>query len=230
MYRILAQEDKVRKRRNPVRRLDDQKSESLINRPNQHWSWNIIKLIGPNKGTSFYLYVVLDNFSRCVVGWRIAPRESGSIAGKLIQETCHEQRITRNQLTLHSDRDSSTTCNVMLLLSNLKVPQMHSQPHTSNNRISSSQLKVLKDQPLFPAYFGCIEDAQVLCQAFFNWYNKKYHHSSNRLLTPEVVHYGSGKRIVEQQQQLALSSAYRAHPERFVHHPPQLPRKAKNIA
>ncbi len=225
MYRILAQEDEIRNRRNQLRHLSYQKPELLVTQPNQLWSWDITKLVGPNKWTNFYLYVILDHFSRYVVGWKVARRESGSLAGQLIQETYREQKIARNQLTLHSDRGSSTTCkSVKLLLSNLGVPQKtHSQPPALNHHYSESQLKILEDQPLFPAHFGCVEDAQAFCQEFFAWYNTEYHQFENSLLTPEVVHYGLDQQIVKQQQQLALSAAYLTHPERFVHHPPQPP-------
>jgi putative transposase len=222
MYRILAQEDEIRNRRNQLRHLSSPKPELLVTQPNQLWSWDIIKLAGLNKWTNFYLYVILDDFSRCVVSWRVARRESGSLIGQLIQETCRKQKIVKNQLTLRSDRDSSTTCkSVKLLLSKLGVPQIHSYPDAPNNQVSKARFKTLKNQPIFPTHFGCVEDAQAFCQKFFAWYNREYYHCENSLLTPEVVHYGLDKRIIKQQQQLVLSSAYRAHPERFVHRPPQ---------
>lgn len=222
MYRILAQEDGIRKRRSHLRRRERQEFQRLATQPNQLWSWDIVNLTGPNKWTNFYLYVMLDHFSHYVVGWRVAHRESGSIVGQLIQETCRKQKVTRSQLTLHSDRSSlMTTKSVTSLLSDLGIPQMRSQVQASKNHNSKAQLKILKNQPRFPAQFGCIEDAQVFCQKFFAWYNREYHHAGNSLLTPEIVHCGLDQQVTEQRQQLVLLSAYLAHPERFVRHPPQ---------
>lgn len=227
MYRILAQEDKARKRRNQLRH-NHQKPELLITQPNRFWSWDIIKLTGSNKWTNFYLYLILDDFSHYVVGWRIANRESGSLIGQLIQETCRKQKILRNQLTLRSDRDSTTYKSVKLLLFNSGVHKTHNYSPTLNSH-SSNQLKTLKNQPMLPGHLDCVEDAQAFCQKFFAWYNREYYHSDNSLLTPEVMHYGLGRQIVQQQQRRALSSAYQIHPERFVHRPPQLLERTMSI-
>lgn len=222
MYRILAQDDETRKGRNPIRRPNYPKPQCLAAQPNQLWSWDIIKLIGPNRWTNFYLYVILDHFSHYVVGWRVANRESGSIAAQLIQETCRKQKVTRNQLTLCSDRSSLMTVkSITLLLSDLGIPQIPNQLLAFNNHNSEAQLKTLKNQPRFPTHFSHLEKAQAFCQKFLAWYNKEYHHAENSLLTPEIVHYRLDQQITEQRQWLTLLSAYLDYPERFVRHPPR---------
>ena len=180
MYRILDQHDQVRQRRNQLTHPAYQKPELLATAPNQVWSWDITKLLGPVKWTYFYLYVILDIFSRYVVGWMVASRESATLAEKLIQQTCHKQAIVPGQLTVHADRGSSMTSKpVALLLADLGVTKTHSRPHTSNdNPFSESHFKTLKYRPEFPDRFGCIEDCRVFCQQFFSWYNTEHHHSA----------------------------------------------------
>ena len=145
--------------------------------------------MGPAKWTYFYLYVILDIFSRYAVGWMVASRESATLAQKLIRETCHKQGIARGQLTVHADRGSSMTSRpVALLLADLGVTKTHSRPHTSNdNPFSESHFKTLKYRPEFPDRFGCIQDARAFCQRFFCWYNTEHHHSAIGWLTPQIV-------------------------------------------
>lgn len=224
MYRLLAQDSEAREQRNSVRCPKYQRPQRLAAQPNQLWSWDIIKLPGPNQWTNFYLYVILDHFSHYVVGWRVFHRESGSLIGQLIQETCRKQKVTRNQLTLRSDRSSLVTAKpVTSLLSDLGIPQTRNQLLTFNNQNSEAQLKTLKNQPRFPIHFSRLENAQSFCQKFLAWYNKEYHHGENSLLTPEIVHYRLDQQITEQRQWLTLLSAYMDYPERFVRHPPQPP-------
>jgi putative transposase len=227
MYRILEASMEIRERRNQLTHPMYQKPELLATAPNQVWSWDITKLLGPAKWSYFYLYVILDIFSRYVVGWMIAPAESAALAEKLIKETCAKQNIERGQLTIHADRGSSMRSKpVALLLSDLGVTKTHSRPYTSDdNPFSESQFKTLKYRPDFPDRFGCIEDSRSFCQDFFLWYNTEHRHSGIGLLTPEVVHYG----LAEQTQKArgeVLSAAYEAHPERFVRKrpvPPSVP-------
>lgn len=224
MYRILEAEDEVKERRNQLEHPSYAKPELLATRPNEVWSWDITKLKGPVKWTYFYLYVILDIFSRYAVGWMLAARESATLAKRLIEATCQKQVIAEEQLTLHADRGSSmkSKC-VAMLLSDLGVTKTHSRPHVSNdNPFSESQFKTLKYRPEFPSRFGGIEDARAFCAAFFQWYNTQHHHSALGWLTPEDVHYGRGPRLVEARQQV-LDAAHARHPERFVRKRPEAP-------
>lgn len=223
MYRILTEEHEVRERRNHLRHPHYVKPELLATASNQVWSWDITKLMGPAKWTYFQLYVIMDIFSRYVVGWMIAHRESATLAERLIGETIDKQDITPGQLAIHADRGSSMTSKpVAFLMADLGVTKTHSRPHTSNdNPYSESQFKTLKYRPEFPSRFGSIEDARSFCVTFFNWYNKEHHHSGIGLLTPEAMHYGKAGRITETRQ-ATLLAAHSAHPERF-NKPPQPP-------
>jgi len=224
MYRILEQEDQLRERRNQLRHPQYQKPELLATASNQVWSWDITKLLGPAKWTYFYLYVILDIFSRYVVGWMVAPRESAELAKRLIGETCAKQGIDVGQLTIHADRGSSMTSKpVALLLADLGVTKTHSRPHVSDdNPFSESQFKTLKYRPGFPDRFGSIEDARAFCQGFFPWYNSEHHHGGIGLLTPEAVHYGQAEQIQARRQEVLLR-AYQQTPERFVRREPRPP-------
>lgn len=216
MYRILAVEDEVRERRRQVRRPAYAKPELLATAPNELWSWDITKLKGPAKWTFFHLYVILDVYSRCVVGWMVAPRESARLAKRLIRETVEKQGVDRDQLTLHADRGSSMTSkSVALLLADLGVTKSHSRPHTSNdNPFSESQFKTLKYHPIFPDRFGSLEDARGFCRSFFAWYNSEHRHSSLALLTPADVHYGRAEQVLERRT-AALHAAFARHPQRY---------------
>jgi putative transposase len=221
MYRILEDHQEVKERRNQLSHPEYKKPELLATAPNQVWSWDITKLLGPAKWTYFYLYVILDIFSRYVAGWMLAPAESAVLAEKLIRETCAKQNIERGQLTIHADRGSSMKSKpVALLLADLGVTKTHSRPYTSDdNPYSESQFKTLKYRPDFPERFGCIEDARSFCQVFFPWYNKEHRHSGIGLLTPEAVHFGLAQAMQKARGEV-LMAAYEAHPERFVKRPP----------
>jgi len=221
MYRVLEASREVRERRDQARHPAYAKPELLATGPNQVWSWDITKLPGPAKWTYYYLYVILDIFSRCVVGWMVATCESKALAARLIADTAAKQGIVPGQLTLHANRGSSMKSTpVALLLADLGVTKTHSRPHTSNdNPFSESQFKTLKYRPEFPERFGSIEDARAFCQGFFPWYNGEHHHSALGLLTPQTVHYGQAGQAI-QARAAVLSAAYQAHPERFVRRPP----------
>ena len=224
IYRILGAEGEVRERRNQLRHPHYARPELLATKPNQLWSWDITKLLGPATWTYYYLYVILDIFSRYVVGWMVAHRESAALANRLIHETCQKQEIAPGQLTVHADRGSSmrSKC-VAMLLSDLGVTKTHSRPHVSNdNPFSESQFKTLKYRPEFPERFGSIEDARAFCGDFFRWYNTEHRHSGIALLTPETVHYGRAQEASAARQQV-LNQAYARHPERFVRKPPEAP-------
>jgi len=221
MYRLLNQAGEVKERRNQLRHPPYQKPELLATGPNQVWSWDITKLLGPVKWTYFYLYVILDIFSRCVVGWMVAHRESAALAERLLGATCDQQGIGPGQLTIHADRGSSMKSKpVALLLADLGVTKTHSRPHVSNdNPFSESQFKTLKYRPDFPKRFGSLEDSRLFCQNFFEWYNTEHRHTGIALLTPEMVHYGLADSVITARQEV-LAAAYALHPERFVRKPP----------
>jgi len=227
MYRILDENDEVRERRDQLRHPNYVKPELLATKPNELWSWDITKLLGPAKWTYYYLYVILDVFSRFVVGWLISERESASLAKELIAETCTRQGIQPDQLTIHADRGSSMTSKpVAFLMADLGVTKTHSRPHVSNdNPYSEAQFKTLKYQPDYPERFGCQQDARSWAKEFFDWYDYEHHHSALGLLTPADVHYGRAQAVIQQRQQV-LQAAYQRNPERFVKglpKPPQLP-------
>ena len=221
MYRLLDEQKEVKERRNQLRHPSYQKPELLATAPNQVWSWDITKLLGPVKWSYFYLYVILDIFSRYVVGWMVAVRESAILAEKLIHETCRKQGIQPGQLILHADRGSSMKSKpVALLLSDLGVTKTHSRPHTrDDNPYSEAQFKTLKYRPDFPERFGSPEDARGFCQAFFTWYSTEHHHSGLGLMTPHAVHYGLAEEVFKTREKVLLT-AYEAHPERFVRKAP----------
>ena len=222
MYRLLESADEIKERRNQVRRPHYTAPELLATKPNEVWSWDITKLLGPAKWTYFYLYVILDIFSRYVVGWMLAPHESAALAERLIKDTCAKQGIVPGQLTLHADRGSSMRSKpVALLLADLGVTKTHSRPHVSNdNPFSEAQFKTLKYCPQFPERFGSLEDARAFAQTFFRWYNQEHRHSGLGFLSPAVVHFDQAARVREQRQDV-LATAYAKHPERFVKGRPQ---------
>ena len=221
MYGFLRQEHEVRERRNQLRHPAYTKPELLATAPNQVWSWDITKLRGPTKWTYFYLYVILDIFSRYVVGWMVAPCEQAALATRLIEETCQKHNVNPGQLTLHADRGSSMKSKpVAQLLADLGVTKTHTRPYVSDdNPFSESQFRTLKYRPAFPDRFGSIEDARAFCVPFFHWYNNEHRHSGIALLPPHAVHYNRTDEFVERRQRV-LSDAYRAHPERFVRQQP----------
>jgi len=222
MYRILAEHAEVRERRNQLRHPAYQKPELLATGPNQVWSWDITKLRGPSKGVYYYLYVIIDIYSRYVVGWLIAEVESAELAEQLIAETCAKQGVQRAQLTLHADNGSPMIAKtVVSLLADLGVAKSHSRPHVSNdNPYSEAQFKTLKYRPDYPDRFGSLADARQWARSFFAWYNEQHHHIGLGLLTPTVVHTGRAD-TVHQQRQAVLQQAYQTHPERFVRGQPQ---------
>lgn len=227
LYRILSEHAEVRERRNQLRHPQYQKPELLATGPNMLWSWDITKLRGPVKWTYYHLYVMLDLFSRYVVGWTLAERESSEIARVLIETSCHRQAIASGDLTIHSDRGPSMTSKTVAeLMVQLGVEKSHSRPHVSNdNPYSEAQFKTMKYRPDYPDRFGSACDARSWARRFFPWYNGEHYHSGLGLLTPQMVHYGEAERVRAQRQQV-LSVAYGHHPERFVRGrptPPEVP-------
>jgi putative transposase len=230
MYRLLATHQQVRERRRQRIHPVYAKPELLAVQPNQVWSWDITKLKGPVKWSCFHLYVILDIFSRYVVGWMLAARESAELAEQLIADTLYKQNIAPGTLTLHADRGSSMRSkSVAELLIDLQVAKTHSRPHVSDdNPYSESQFKTLKYRPDFPDRFGCLEHGRIHCQQFFHWYNTAHRHTGIALMTPQMVHYGQATAVTEQRI-VTLNAAFAATPNRFKYvapTPPELPSAA----
>lgn len=230
MYRVLQENEETRERRNQLRHPCYSVPELLATKPNELWSWDITKLKGPAKWVYFYLYVILDVFSRYVVGWMVAHRESAKLAECLIEKTCERQNIQRGQLTIHADRGSSMKSKpVALLMSDLGVVKTHSRPHVSNdNPYSESQFKTLKYRPGFPERFGSIEDARSFLVSFFDWYNNQHHHVGLGLLTPYDVHHGFAEKRIGDRTEV-LRKAFEANQQRFVRGVPRAPALPKEV-
>ena len=226
MYRILHGHDEVRERRKQLRHPAYTKPELLAEKPNQVWSWDITKLKGPAKWQYFYLYVIIDIFSRRVVAWRVADAESAALFTPLFDDAVARHNVPQGQLTLHADRGGPMKAKATaFLLADLGVTKSFNRPHTPNdNPFSESQFKTLKYRPEFPASFGCIEDAQTFCRAFFDWYNRDHHHAGIGLMTPDQVHHGQTDAVYAARQE-TLRRAFNNNPERFVKGNPMPPAK-----
>ena len=221
MYRLLAQQGESDERRDHRIHPPYQKPELLATAPNQLWSWDITKLRGPVNWTYFYLYVVLDVFSRYVTGWMVADREAAELAKRFLEETILKHGVPPGQLNIHGDRGRPMVSKpVAFMLADLGVTKTHSRPYVSDdNPYSESQFRTLKYRPDFPDRFGCLQDSQAFCQEFFHWYNNEHRHAGIALLTPGMVHFGQTEAVLAQRQAV-LAGAYQAHPERFVRRPP----------
>jgi putative transposase len=224
MYRILRAEGEVQERRRLATHPPKVRPELLATRPNAVWSWDITKLLGPAKWTWFYLYVIIDIFSRYVPGWMLAHAENARLAEVLLADTAAKQGIIPGQLTIHADRGSPMTAKpVAFLLATLGVTKSHSRPHCSNdNPYSESQFRTMKYRPEFPDRFGSYQDAHAFCGRFFSWYNDEHRHSGIGFHTPADVHYGHAE-LVRARRADVLNAAYVEHPERFVRKPPEPP-------
>lgn len=224
MYRILQEHGEVKERRNQLRRPLYRRPELLATGPNQLWTWDITKLRGPSTWQYYYLYVMLDVYSRCVVGWLLAECESAQLAQELIAACCARHQIEAGQLTIHADNGSAMQAkSVALLLADLGVVKSHSRPGVSNdNPFSEAQFKTLKYAPGYPDRFGCLADARQWAQAFFTWYNHDHHHTGIGLFTPADVHTGRAAQLWRQRYAV-MQQAYAAHPQRFVRGPSSPP-------
>ena len=218
MYRILAENAEVRERRDQLRHPAYAKPELIATGPNQVWSWDITKLKTFEKFVYLHLYVMLDIFSRYVVGWLLAKQESTKLAKRLVEETCAKQGIRAGQVTLHADRGAPMV-GLTQLLAKLDIQQSHSRPHVSDdNPFSESQFKTLKYHPGFPERFGGLDDGLAFMRKFFPWYNEEHRHSGICYLTPSDVHHGRADETLRRRHEVKLA-AYQAHPERFVRAP-----------
>jgi putative transposase len=227
-YRILRENSQVRERRNQLRHPNYPKPVLKATGPNQVWTWDITKLLGPYRGDCFYLYAVLDMYSRYVVGWMVAERETGDLARVLVERTCEQQKVKPYQLTLHADRGDAMTSKTLLeKMEDLNVRPSYSRPRISDdNPYSEAHFKTMKYRPDYPLHFGSVEDARCWARGFFRWYNHEHYHSGIGLMQPAVIHHGLGEERWEERRGI-LSEFYRFHPERFVKgepHSPFLPR------
>jgi putative transposase len=222
MYRILAAAQEVRERRAQARHPAYVKPELVATAPNQIWSWDITKLKGPIPYLYYSLYVVLDLWSRYVVGWMVAAHENARLAQRLIEATCRKQGIGPHQLTIHADRGAPMRSKlVSLLFSDLAIEASYSRPRVSNdNPFSEAQFRTFKYRPEFPDRFGSVEHARSVSHDLFDWYNDAHHHSGLIYLTPADVHYGRADDVLAQRHQVRVA-AQAAHPERFVQGPPR---------
>jgi putative transposase len=222
MYRILRAHDEVHERRRQATHPARVKPELVATRPNEIWSWDITKLLGPARWTYYYLYVVLDIYRRYAVGWMLAERESAALAEQLLADTIGKQRVDRDQLTIHADNGSSMASKpVAFLLADLGVTKTHSRPHCSNdNPYSEAQFRTLKYRPDFPDRFASLVEARAFCQRFFAWYNTEHRHSGIAWHTPHNVHYGHADAVQEIRADV-LAAAYARNPERFVRKQPE---------
>jgi len=223
MYRILDAAQEVRERRAQARHPAYAKPELVATAPNQIWSWDITKLKGPIPYLYYSLYVILDLFSRYVVGWMVAAHENARLAQRLIEATCVKQGIGPHQLTIHADRGAPMRSKLVAeLFSDLSIGASHSRPRVSNdNPFSEAQFRTFKYRPEFPDRFGSIEHARHVGHDLFTWYNEAHHHSGLTYLTPADVHHGRAATRLAGRHHTRLA-AYAAHPERFVQGPPRL--------
>jgi putative transposase len=225
MYRVLKAAGEVNERR-PQRRHPHREPPQLVaTAPNQVWTWDITRLPGLRKWTTFPLYVVLDLFSRYVVAWMVASRETAALAKRLVRAACQKQGVEPGQLTLHQDRGAPMTAKTFSqLLVDLDILASYSRPRVSDdNPYSESHFKTVKYAPTYPGRFSKPEDAKAYFRVFFPWYNTQHRHSGLGLLTPEDVHYGRAESLQEERQRV-LDQAYVRHPERFINGPPRAPK------
>lgn len=230
MYRLLRENAQVRERRRQARHPKPVKPVLVATAPNQVWTWDITKLRGDGKGRGYSLYVILDLFSRCVVGWMVAERECQHLAAQLIEETCRKQGVSRHTLTIHADRGGPMTSKTVAeLLMDLGVTRSHSRPRVSNdNPFSEAQFKTLKYAPQFPGRFGSVQEARGFCGEFFTFYNTQHYHTGIALLTPAMVHTGRAA-IVQQVRQETLDRAYADKPNRFSQGSPKVTALHKEV-
>lgn len=230
MYRLLHQDEAVRERRNVRRHPKYVRPELAASGPNQVWTWDITYLKGAVRGQFYYLYVVIDLFSRLVVGWMLADRECGELAGRLMERSYRKHGVMPGQLTVHADHGAPMKSKTLKqLLRDLDIGSSHSRPRVSNdNPFSEAGFKTMKYSPDFPARFGSMAEAEAFCQDYFVWYNEEHYHTGIALLTPAQVHYGEAQSVLAKRQ-ATLDAAYARAPERFGHRRPQVERLPETV-
>jgi transposase InsO family protein len=217
LYRVLRDNRQVVERRRQARHPARKRPELIATGPGQVFTWDITKLPGPTRGLYYDAYVMIDIYSRYIVGWTVAVTESAELAEGFIADVFAVHGVPQ---VVHADRGTSMTSKkVADLLADLHVTRSHSRPHVSNdNPFSEAAFKTVKYHPTFPHQFGSIQDARVFCETFFTWYNHEHHHSGIGLHTPAAVHYGHANATADARQQV-LDTAWAAHPERFARRP-----------
>lgn len=221
MYRVLDEHDEVRERRHQRRRTVYRRPELMATQPNSVWSWDITAMRGPAKWQHFWLYVIIDIFSRHIVGWLIADQISAELAEHLINTACVQQHIQRHQLTIHADNGGPMQAkSVAQLMIDLGIAKSHSRPHVSDdNPFSEAHFKTMKYRSDYPQRFDAIDHARAWMREFVDWYNHHHHHTALALLTPATIHAGQTQAVLARRQQV-LDLAYARHPQRFIRHPP----------
>lgn len=215
MYRLLAERGETQERRNQRRALVHPKPSLMATAPNQIWTWDITKLATSAVGVFLHAYVIINLFSRYVVGWMVAAKECKHLAAQLFAETIARHDIEPG-LTVHADRGSAMKSDTLAqLLATLGVERSFSRPHVSDdNAFSEAQFKTLKYQPDYPGRFLGEVHARGWLAPFFGWHNDEHHHSGLALFTPADVFFGRVDQV-RAVRQAALDEAYQAHPERF---------------
>lgn len=223
VYRLLEEKREVRERRAQLVHPRYAVPVLVATQPNEVWTWDVTQLRGPVKGDRYFLYVVLDLFSRYVVAWMLALRESAALAKRLIRAGCERHGILPGQLTTHSDRGSIQVAQTVHdLYEDLGIIRSLSRPRVSNdNPFSESQFKTTKYWADYPDRFEGFQHANSWCATFFPKYNFEHRHSGIAHLTPAAVHFGEAAELLARRQE-ALDQAYRLHPERFVKGPPRV--------
>jgi len=231
MYRLLAERGESAERRAQRAPAQHTKPSLTATAPNQVWTWDITKLRGPLPGVFYALYVIIDLFSRMVVGWMLAERESAAHAEQLFAETVARHGIAPGALTVHADRGSPMKSKGLAdLFANLGVARSFSRPHVSDdNAFSEAQFKTLKYQPDYPGEFASPAHGRAWCEEFFAWFNHEHQHSGLALFTPADVFHGRVDDVVARRQQ-ALDRAYADHPERFPNGPPVVRRPPESVS
>jgi putative transposase len=223
MYRLLKKNEQIRERRKIRRHPKYVRPELGASSPNQVWTWDITYLKGPVRGAFYYLYVVMDLYSRLVVGWLLAESECAELARRLLEQSYRKHGVQPGKLTIHADRGAPMKSkSVAQLLSDLDVRRSHSRPRVSNdNPFSEAGFKTLKYSPDFPARFGSLSEAEIFCREYFVWYNEEHYHSGIALLTPSQVHYGEAEAVLARRQ-ATLDAAFSESPGRFGNRRPQV--------
>jgi len=221
MYRLLREHKEVRERRNQSTHPVYARPELMASRPNELWSWDITKLRGPLRGVYYCLYVILDVFSRYIVGWTLQNCENQDIAKELIEQSCQKQEVVKGQLTVHADRGPTMKSKMLTdLMVDLGVTKSHSRPYVSNdNPYSEAQFKTMKYRADYPDRFASLQEARAFCELFIQWYNTEHYHSGIAMVTPQDLHYGRAPHIIEARARV-LDQAYKANPQRFVRRQP----------
>jgi putative transposase len=230
MYRILAENQASRDRRNQLRHPTRPAPQVVARRPNQAWVWDITQLLSTVRYQCFYLYLVLDLFSRFIIVWLIADKQSGDYAQQLLAASFKRFQLQPDQLIVHSDNGGPMTAKPLdWLFSELGIRQSLSRPHVANdNPHAEAGFKTLKYHPTYPDRFEGLRHAHTWMRGFEHWYCYEHHHTALGLMTPAAVHFGMAESLWLKRQAV-LQAAYQAHPERFSRGHPAPPRWSEQV-